>query len=849
MPPLRVYFFSLCLLLFFCADGLYGAEKPDIAKMEAQLPEARGKDRIDLLLRISGSYLRANPDKALKYVREVLRLTEGRSIYAKKKIQALKMNALIYRQLGNYPEFLESALRMGESAKKAGNLAKYADALLTASSAYNYMGKFPASLDLLGQAKEIFTRLDDRKQLGITYFYYGNLYWKLDDYFRAQEYFLGALNYFEQADFSMGIANVYNHIGIISWEEKKLTRALEYYRKAEKIYENLGDLNGLGGLLNNIGIILREQGKYREALSCYNRSLEIAKSTKYQLGTAQTLLNIGTVYESMEDLSRALDYFSRALEIGEKINVPRHTAKTLNQIARIFRKTARLPEAYQHAARSLEIASTINIRKEKSDAYKELAEIQRLRGNYTEALAFYKKFKETNDSIFNAEDQEKVAETQTRIDLATREKEIALLKAQKKVQQAELKTERTLKYSVICITLTILLVLGVLFNRYRMTSRITGALKKEINRHLKTREKLIGSETKFRSLTEQAVVGFYVVQDNKLKYVNPHFLSKLGYTREEIKDHSLLDLIYQEDRPMITQKLRERSEGGSGVNIYRVRALNKEGDLLDIENHSIDFQYGGSPGILGTMVDITLHKKAREELLKSQKLEALAILAGGIAHDFNNLMTVLNGNVCMALDRLPMDSPARQRLEKAVKTVERFADLSQKLLIFTEGGWVFPKPVPLQDVLQTTFSLYPEYKRLFESISLATGLKPIHGDEHQLSRVFSNLFVHTREEDTRGQRVMLQAENTVPTEHTAPLLKSGDYIKISISNPGGRLLPKPGEATSTPFTKEDVPMTWNSPEMSAALCQAIIRNHNGHMSITQQAADTTRVEILLPTAG
>jgi two-component system, cell cycle sensor histidine kinase and response regulator CckA len=70
-----------------------------------------------------------------------------------------------------------------------------------------------------------------------------------------------------------------------------------------------------------------------------------------------------------------------------------------------------------------------------------------------------------------------------------------------------------------------------------------------------------------------------------------------------------------------------------------------------------------------TALDITEHKRAERErleierqLLHSQKLESLGVLASGIAHDFNNLLMAIIGNLDLALLDLSPGSSCAWRI-------------------------------------------------------------------------------------------------------------------------------------------------------------------------------------------
>ena len=65
----------------------------------------------------------------------------------------------------------------------------------------------------------------------------------------------------------------------------------------------------------------------------------------------------------------------------------------------------------------------------------------------------------------------------------------------------------------------------------------------------------------------------------------------------------------------------------------------------------------------GTIRDISARKDLEDQLIQSQKMEAIGRLAGGIAHDFNNILTTMMGNAELALYQLAPQNPVRKRIK------------------------------------------------------------------------------------------------------------------------------------------------------------------------------------------
>ncbi|MGQ9497617.1 MAG: diguanylate cyclase domain-containing protein [Desulfotomaculales bacterium] len=108
-----------------------------------------------------------------------------------------------------------------------------------------------------------------------------------------------------------------------------------------------------------------------------------------------------------------------------------------------------------------------------------------------------------------------------------------------------------------------------------------------------------------QEVIERAVVGIYVIQDDRLKFVNNRFAEIFGYTVEELEGRPYTELVAEEDRPLVTAKLLAEITGEEPVTAYGFRGCRKDGRPIYVEVMSSRTVYAGRPAIQGTLVDLT----------------------------------------------------------------------------------------------------------------------------------------------------------------------------------------------------------------------------------------------------
>ena len=140
-------------------------------------------------------------------------------------------------------------------------------------------------------------------------------------------------------------------------------------------------------------------------------------------------------------------------------------------------------------------------------------------------------------------------------------------------------------------------------------------------------EKLSESEERFRNLYEsiQDPVGVYVGREGRLIEYNESFKRLSGFTDEELKDKTFLDLVHPDDQAMVLEKYRTKYPEEKLPLVYELRSVVKNGGIVPVEISVSPYEVKGK--VVGIEVihrDITKRKQMEEKLRQySEHLEEL----------------------------------------------------------------------------------------------------------------------------------------------------------------------------------------------------------------------------------
>ncbi|MFM1847314.1 MAG: hypothetical protein RL417_788 [Pseudomonadota bacterium] len=264
----------------------------------------------------------------------------------------------------------------------------------------------------------------------------------------------------------------------------------------------------------------------------------------------------------------------------------------------------------------------------------------------------------------------------------------------------------------------------------------------------------------------------------------------------------------------------------------------------------------GEVRVLGVATDITERKILQDQLLQSQKMEAIGQLAGGISHDFNNLLTGILGYTAllkMTNERLPEIVKIAELIEG---TAHRAAALTQKLLGFARKGKHHNVAVNLHTTIDETLAILQ--RTIEKNISIRLNCSAANGfvlgDPVQLQQVILNLAINARDAMSRDAGgtdggILSISSSLVELRSSEllaePGLKTGTYLEITVRDTGCGIPAAIRERIFEPFFTTKEPDRGSG--MGLAMVYGIVKNHGGVISVYSVEGQGAAFRILLPT--
>ena len=241
-----------------------------------------------------------------------------------------------------------------------------------------------------------------------------------------------------------------------------------------------------------------------------------------------------------------------------------------------------------------------------------------------------------------------------------------------------------------------------------------------------------------------------------------------------------------------------------------------------------------------------------QQLIQSQKMEAIGRLAGGVAHDFNNLLTVILGYNEMLREHLKADRTGSEYVAEVLQASERAAGLTNQLLAFSRRQVSVPQIVDLNGLVRKIDRMLRriigEDVRL--DIRLAPALPAVEVDPGHIDQVIMNLAVNSRDAMPNGGRLVIETAHVDLTEpyaasHFTPA--PGAYALLTVSDTGMGMDADTRARIFEPFftTKE----LGKGTGLGLSIVYGIVKQNGGEILVYSEPGQGTVFKIYIPAAA
>ncbi len=323
-----------------------------------------------------------------------------------------------------------------------------------------------------------------------------------------------------------------------------------------------------------------------------------------------------------------------------------------------------------------------------------------------------------------------------------------------------------------------------------------------------------------------------------------------GYAAEEVVGRPFHMLIPPDRLDEFPQTLTAVKRGDSLANYETVR-LRKDGRKINVSltDSPIRGEGGKITGLSSIARDITERKRLEEELLQSQKMDAVGRLAGGIAHDFNNILTAILGYSDLLIGQIDERQWMYKHLSEIRKAADFAASLTHQLLAFSRRQPLHLRVVNINDTVRNMEKMLRRV--IGEHIQIVPELEAVIGrlkaDPGQLEQVLLNLCVNARDAMPKGGTITIATKDVtyfVDDFYSSNDMPAGEYVKLTVSDTGTGMSAEVKKHIFEPFftTKEKGQGTG----LGLATCYGIVKQSGGYITVDSVVDSGTTFAIYLP---
>ena len=338
------------------------------------------------------------------------------------------------------------------------------------------------------------------------------------------------------------------------------------------------------------------------------------------------------------------------------------------------------------------------------------------------------------------------------------------------------------------------------------------------------------------NIVESLNIGVLTVDlDDRIESWNPQLEQMLEAPRDAAIGRPLGSVL----PPDLVAEVMARATDEHVSGIYKFHLHSHSGRRL-VVNASIAPLVGKTGERLGRLIlldDITQRIRLEEQMVQTEKLTSLGLLAAGVAHEVNTPLAVISNYIQMLAKQIPPDDPRQKTIEKIVKQTFRASEIVNNLLNFSRTGAAEFTSVNLNSVVEETLTLVQHpFKTARVSVihSLTKELPPVLGSPTRLQQVFLNLFMNARDAMPNGG--MLEVRTAA----------QNGSVEVEVTDTGSGIPPEHLHRIFDPFFTTKA--SGRGTGLGLSVSYGIIKEHAGKVEVRSTPGKGTSFRLEFPVA-
>jgi serine phosphatase RsbU (regulator of sigma subunit)/TPR repeat protein len=389
---------------------------------------------------------------------------------------------------------LDSLLTKAKSAKADTNKA-----LILTKIAREYLYVDPAKAFAYGDSAESLSRtLKYQRGICRAFTVKGIYFRNVGDYEKGFKYQFDAIRIADKLGDKKLVASGYTNLGILFKNQGNYKKAIGYLKESKKKFEELGDKMGVANCYQNMSNAYRRDRQPQLAIESSLQAYKLFDEAKEMHGVMTAYSSLGAVYmEDIKDYDKALSYYKKAEVYCEKENDLNGKAVCYQNLGDCYYLKKDFKLAKEYAKKSIEVGHKLGNSEQESANYLNLASIEEALGNTKDALRYFKKYHDLNDSVAKSRYKQSTLELEEKFHSEKSQKEIELLSnlndlktKENSAQKSEIKKNRIIMTCGVLFTVIIAFLAFLFYKNFKRTKKLNGLLTNK-NTQIETQKKEI----------------------------------------------------------------------------------------------------------------------------------------------------------------------------------------------------------------------------------------------------------------------------------------------------------------------------------------------------------------------